>query len=126
MSSLYEKSCKPEHEVCPALGFQDVIVGVPVEIKPFAKVGKICTECVGKPVIDRSGKPCEGKHKEVCKFVISQKMRVEVPVIFGAKTEVGEAEIECKHHGLPCGIEKEKAILREYKNEEDMFRGMIG
>ena len=126
MSGSCEKSGKHDHEVCPALGFQDVEVCVPVEIKPFARIGKICTECVGKPIIDRSGKHCEGKPKEVCKFTISQKIRVEVPVIFGAKTEVGEAEIECKHHGFPCGIEKEEAVIREYKNEEDMFRGMIG
>lgn len=126
MSSPYEKSGKPEHEVCPALGFQDVVVGVPVEIKPFAKVGKVKTECVGKPIIDRSGKGCEGKHKEVCKFTINQKIRVEVPVIFGAKTEVGEAQIDCKHHGFPCGAVKEENVPRDYSIEEDMFRGMIG
>jgi hypothetical protein len=126
MPGSYEKPCKHEHEVCPALGFQDVEVCVPVEIKPFAKIGKICTECIGKPVIDRSGKHCEGRPREVCKFTISQKIRVEVPVIFGAKTEVGEAEIECKHHGFPCGIEKEEAVMEDYKTEEDMFRGMIG
>ena len=56
MSCPYEKSYKPEHEICPALGFQDVKVGVPVEIKPFAKVGKVKTECVGKPIIERDGK----------------------------------------------------------------------
>ncbi len=126
MSNLYEKQCKHDHDVCPALGFQDVVVGVPVEVRPFAKVGKVKTECIGKPVIDRSGKMCEGKHKEVCKFTISQKIRVEVPVIFGAKTEVGEAQIECKHHCLPCDAEKEEAVLREYKSGEEMFRGIIG
>ncbi len=126
MSCPYEKHCKPDHEVCPAVGYQDVVVGVPVEIKPFAKVGKIKTECIGKPVIDRGGKVCEGRHREICKFTVSQKIRVEVPVIFGAKAEVGEAQIECKHHGFPCVGEKEEPILREYKVEEEMFRGMIG
>lgn len=126
MSCPYEKSYKPEHEICPALGFQDVKVGVPVEIKPFAKVGKVKTECVGKPIIERDGKMCEGKPKETCKFTISQKIRVEVPVLFGAKTEVGEALIDCRHHKFPCEEPREAHELKEYKVEEESFSGMIG
>lgn len=99
MSCPYEDSYKPENEVCPAIGFQDVTVGVPVEIKPFAHVGKVTTECVGKPIIKRGTSSCEGKPGEVCRFTMSQKIRVEVPVVFGAKTKVGEAGINCRHHG---------------------------
>lgn len=123
-NSLYKPEYKPEHEVCPALGFQDVVVAVPVEIKPFAKVGKIKTDCIGKPIIERGVKHCEGKHHEVCRFTISQKIRVEVPVIFGAKTEVGETQIECKHHNHPCGMEKEPGS--HSCGEEELYRGMIG
>ena len=125
MSCPYEKPYTPEHEVCPALGFQDVVVGVPVEIKPFAKIGKVKTECVGKPIIKRGSTMCEGKSKETCKFTISQKVRVEVPVMFGAKTEIGEARIDCKHHGFPCGAEKEEKSL-EVPHEREFFSGMIG
>ena len=125
MSCPYEKPYKPEHEVCPALGFQDVVVGVPVEIKPFAKIGKVKTECVGKPIIKRGSTMCEGKSKETCKFTISQKVRVEVPVLFGAKTEIGEARIDCKHHGFPCGAEKEEKNF-EAPQERAFFSGMIG
>lgn len=102
MSLDYQKSYIHRPETCPTVGYQDVVVGVPVEIKPFADVGKIKAECMGKPVIARGTTACEGKPREVCKFTISQKIRVEVPVIFGAKTEVGQARIECKHHGHPC------------------------
>ncbi len=125
MSCPYEKPYKPEHEVCPSLGFQDVVVGVPVEIKPFAQIGKVKTECVGKPIIKRGSTMCEGKSKETCKFTISQKVRVEVPVMFGAKTEIGEARIDCKHHGFPCGAEKEEKTL-EAPHEREFFSGMIG
>lgn len=113
-------------EVCPALGYQDVSVGVPVEVKPFAKVGKIKTECISKPIIERGCKTPEGHIKEVCKFVISQKLRVEVPVMFGAKVEVGDARINCKHGGCPCEGSKENTSEDKYIGEEESFRGMIG
>ncbi len=74
----FEKHCKPHNkETCPVLGFQEVSVSVPVEIKPFAEVGMIKTECCGKPVIHR-GCHCEGKPRECCRFTISQKIRAEV------------------------------------------------
>jgi hypothetical protein len=38
---------------------------------------------------------CHGKNNDLCKFTISQKLRVEVPVIFGARAEVGEALVDC-------------------------------
>ena len=42
MSYNYENLDR--QEVCPALGYQDVNVGVPVEVKPYAKIGKIKTD----------------------------------------------------------------------------------
>lgn len=125
MSHSYEKPYKPECETCPALGFQDVVIGVPVEIKPFAKVGKVKTECIGKLDIHHGSEKCEGRPHQTCKFTVSQKMRVEVPVIFGAKTEVGEAHIDCKHHCSLCEHPKEREFSEEYSPEE-MFRGIIG
>lgn len=91
--------------VCPAVGIQEVNVCVPVEIKPFAKVSKVKTQCVGRPVLHRGTKTCDGHCGETCKFTVSQKMKIEVPVVFGARTEVGEAAIDC---GIcPCGDDHE-------------------
>ncbi len=123
----YSHESSQREEVCPALGYQDVSVGVPVEVKPFARIGKIKTECISKPIIERGAKMPEGHPKEVCKFVIIQKLRVEVPVVFGAKVEVGDARINCKHGGCPC--EKQKESVTENKcviDKEDSFRGIIG
>ena len=39
---------------------------------------------------------------DVCKFTISQKLRVEVPVIFGARAEVGKASVDCDY-AVNCG-----------------------
>ncbi len=97
----FEKPNNDICEVCPAIGIQEVNVCVPVEVKPFAEVSKIKTQCLGRPVIHRGTKSCEGRCGETCKFTVSQKIRIEVPVLFGAKTEVGEAAIDCGTR--PCG-----------------------
>lgn len=101
----YEKSYIPRPEMCPVMGTQDVLIGVPVEVKPFAEVGRVKSECIGKPIINRGSLICEGKPRETCKFTISQRMRIEVPVAFGAKTQVGQARVDCKcsdKHEEPC------------------------
>ncbi len=95
-------------ELCPTVGTVEVDVGVPVCVKAFAHVGKVKTECIGKAEIIPGSDCCKGKPDNVCKFVISQKIKVEIPVMFGAKTEVGEPSVDC---GCPkgeicCTIEK--------------------
>lgn len=94
------------NKACPVVEYKDVSVCVPVEVKPFADVGKIKTDCVGKPVVKCDCKECDGKVNETCKFTITQKLRVEVPVTFGAKTEVGKVYTDCKcdrHTEEDCG-----------------------
>lgn len=96
-------------EACSAVGVQDVVVCVPVTVRPFTEVGRIKTKCLGCAVVsDRPGY-CHGKKDEVCKFTISQKLRVEVPVAFGAKTEVGDTAVDCKcaENDDPCCKDKE-------------------
>ncbi len=104
----YEKSYIPRPEMCPVMGTQEVLIGVPVEVKPFAEVGRVKTKCIGGPIIKRGSLSCEGKPRETCKFTISQKMRIEVPVAFGAKTQVGQARVDCncsEESHEPCGGE---------------------
>lgn len=126
MSCPYEKPYRPEEETCPVLGFQDVMVGVPVEIKPFAQVGKVKTECMGKPIVRRGTTSCEGKPGQVCKFTVNQKIRVEVPVVFGAKTKVGEASIDCKHHGFPPESDIKPKSEHTYGAADEEFGAVVG
>lgn len=83
-------------EGCSAVGYQDVNVCIPVTIKPFGEVGNAKTKCLGKPVVKSGCDTCPGKSGGVCKFTISQKLRVEIPVIFGARAETGEASVDCE------------------------------
>lgn len=80
---------------CSAVGYQDVNVCIPVTIKPFGEAGNAKTQCLGKPVVTSGCDSCQGYPGGECKFTISQKLRVEVPVVFGARAEVGEASVDC-------------------------------
>lgn len=91
-----KEGCKKMDKAgCSATGYQDVNVCIPVTIKPFGEAGNAKTKCLGKAVVSAGCDHCPGKPGDVCKFTISQKLRVEVPVIFGARAEVGEASVEC-------------------------------
>lgn len=81
---------------CSAVGYQDVNVCVPITIKPFGEAGNAKTQCLGRAVVTAGCDKCKGKPGDECKFTISQKLRVEVPVVFGARAEIGEASIDCK------------------------------
>ncbi len=95
---------------CSTVGCQDVDVCIPITIKAFGEVGNIKTQCLGKSVISSGSDACLGKPGEVCKFTVSQKLHVEVPIIFGARAEAGEAIIDCgcieKTDG-PCQMNRE-------------------
>lgn len=93
---MYEGMCDERDKAgCSAVGYQDVDVCIPVTIKPFGEAGNAKTQCLGRPVVSAGCDLCQGKKDGVCKFTISQRLRVEVPVIFGARAEVGEATVEC-------------------------------
>ena len=84
---------------------QDVCVCVPVTIEPVVKVGDARVRRIGKVEVS-SDCDCKGCNDTTCKFVISQKLRVEVPVDFDAKACPGEAYVncdcDCKHDYDDC------------------------
>ncbi len=98
--AMFSEMGKPGHGErdqtgCSAVGFQEVNVCVPVTIKPFGEIGNAKTKCLGNAVVKAGCDDCPGKPGEVCKFTISQKLQVEVPVIFGARAEKGETSVDC-------------------------------
>lgn len=95
MSDINNEPIVTKSDSCPTIGYQEVSVCVPVEVKPYAEIGEIETICLGESIVV-SGGECKGKPKDsTCKFTITQKIQVAVPVTFGAETEVGEAGIDC-------------------------------
>lgn len=81
---------------CPAVGYRDVNVCVPVTIKAFGEVGNVKTHCLGESsVLTEEETACPENTSESCSFTICQRMRVEIPVIFGARAEIGDATVNC-------------------------------
>lgn len=79
---------------CPTMGYQKISVCVPVTVKPFAHAGDATIKCCGKPVVVSGESCCRGKKDDVCTFTISQTLCVEVPVTFGAQTNVGGTYVD--------------------------------
>lgn len=102
----FEMGKEMENAGCSATGYQDVNVCIPITIKPFGEVGNAKTQCIGKAIVSSECDHCPGKPGGVCKFTISQRLRVEVPVIFGARAETGEAFLDCESDDeiCPCDL----------------------
>lgn len=93
---MFKHDCEGKNDVgCSAVGYQEVNVSIPVTIKPFGEAGNAKTQCIGGPVITAGISEFHGTPGGECKFTISQKLRVEVPVVFGARAEVGDASVRC-------------------------------
>lgn len=64
-------------------------------IKPYGQVGNAKVQCLGQPVVRSGCENCPGTVDGVCQFTISQKLKVQVPVFFGARAEAGKAIVDC-------------------------------
>ncbi len=82
-----------EVTTCPTVTSYEATACVPVVICPFANPGTITVECAGEPVIQNCCDQCYGTANGCCEFTISQSMRVDVPVIFGANVQIGETYV---------------------------------
>ena len=87
---------------CSSVSYQDVNVHVPVTIHAYAKIGRTRTQCMGRTVILSGGCPHQDNSDNGYHFTISQDLRVEIPVTFGANVDAGEASV----------------ISENYENEE--------
>ena len=95
-------------EVCPSKTEKCVIIGVPVAIRGFAKVGEIVSVCCGPAEVLPGAEIFDANPDAVHKFVVSQKIKVDIPITFGAITEVGKPDVdfddsECRNCGGGCG-----------------------
>ncbi|MFI3175937.1 MAG: hypothetical protein R3Y67_00415 [Eubacteriales bacterium] len=88
-----EKKLKCEI-ACKEKFYQSSELSVPVKIRPFAQIGRITTACYGAPVIT-PGSDCQGDCDQVCEFVITQKLCVELPIRFGADVKTKAPRVQC-------------------------------
>jgi|GEM_PF-1481680 len=81
---------------CAAVGYREIELCVPVSVKPFADTDGAKVRCCGDPIIvSGDDDRCRGIPGITCDFNIVQRICVEVPVVFGAESEAGEARVVC-------------------------------
>jgi hypothetical protein len=78
-------------EDCSKTGYEVAEVSVPVEVLPVTKVGEVETDCCGEPHVSCECDPCTN----TCKIVITQRIKIKIPVKIGIKTFTGESQICC-------------------------------
>ncbi len=86
-----------EDQTCPAVGYQNVSVCVPVTVTPFAQTGKTSTKCCGTATVTPGQNTCQGTRNGACVFTISQNLCVAIPVKFGATAQVGDTFVNCNN-----------------------------
>ena len=76
---------------CPTTVNETVCIAAAVDIRPQVTVGDIHTFCSGDPFFGT----CPGVPVDHCSFVVSQRICVQVPLLFHASAEVTPTGIVC-------------------------------
>lgn len=85
--------CKTS-ENCEVFGYQRANICVPVTVRPIVSTQQPITKCCEMPVVF-TGLCQNGILNGTCTFSITQEICVEVPVDFGAQTQVGTPFNSC-------------------------------
>lgn len=78
---------------CPTNAFEEMNVTLPVTVHAYANVGNVLLSCMGPSVVTRNSDDTPGYHGATSKFTISQRLRVDIPVVFGADADIGEEHV---------------------------------
>lgn len=95
MPEDFEEKMPQKTQTCPAVGVQTANVCLPVKVSPFSVTGPARVHCCGEPLVLPHNDHCHGKPNGTCEFTISQKIKVEIPVEFGATVHVGDTFVDC-------------------------------
>lgn len=72
-------------------------VTLPVELVPSTHVGPVTTNCIGEPNVRCEANPCAN----TVRIVISQRLKVTIPVTIRVHAVPGAGQINCG----PCGCD---------------------
>lgn len=82
------KTCKKNvHELADIL--------LPIKLEPETTIGEIITECCGEPSIICKNN-CDCHNNNYCELVITQTIRITIPIEYGVNTYTGKSNIKCK------------------------------
>lgn len=83
--------CGCNNQGCTKVGIQNANVSTPIDVTPNVKIGEIETEYLGCPEVSCT-ESCGGK---TGKIVITQNIRMKIPIQYNVITSVGESSIDC-------------------------------
>ena len=128
------------HTTCTSKAYQKAKVSVPIAVKPFSEAGPARTYCNSKPVLkevrcndrfhrydfcddtkDFEGYGCGDKSgEEVCYFIFTQEICIEVPIRFGAVAHADQAWVECREaSNQPCPDQELNNCGTEDQDEDE-------
>lgn len=82
-------------QACQGVGSQLATVCLPVSIHPYAVTGPAVVSCCGEMMLTPWCDRCRGKVNGCCEFTITQTIKIDIPVEFGATVKVGDTFVEC-------------------------------
>ena len=78
----------------PVVGTQKAKVSVPITISPYAFAYPAKVVCFGEPTITCNLR-AKGKPNGMCNLTITQTLKIDVPVEFGAQVKYGNTYVDC-------------------------------
>ena len=113
----------PTVDNCATVVHENVCVQGTVTITPKIETHDIRTFCIGNPIIGE----CVGNLQESCSFAVSQKICVQIPLVFSAETSVTPNGIVCGTPGtdLCTGSSACTHTIGFYKNHPDVTNALI-
>ncbi|MGO5053510.1 hypothetical protein ACTQ6A_13550 [Lachnospiraceae bacterium LCP25S3_G4] len=82
-------------QACSGVGSQLATICLPVSVTPYAITGPASFHCCGDMIITPACNECCGKENGSCDFTITQTIKIDIPVEFGASVKIGDTFIEC-------------------------------
>ena len=117
MSTDYEKHDRYHLDGgCPSFVTDEMDVSVPITIRAKAEVRDVELCCLGDTHIIKHHEHHE--HHEEFKFTIHRKLKIEIPCIFSAEADVGEARVRFEEPKVKDGPHK-KCKHREDEDDDD-------
>ena len=117
MSNGYEKRAKYiMDDGCPTNVFEEVNVAVPVTVGAKADIGDVKLKCMGTCIFERTSDDPPGHPGAKSKFTVSQKLRVDIPIMFNVDAEIGEGHVD---FDLDCGNHGNCKCKHHHKDDDD-------
>lgn len=86
---------------CPVNANEELDITVPVTVQASSDIGDVVIRCMNS-TINRNTNYAPGDPNAISKFTVSQRIHVDIPLIFNADIGVGDGYVEFLSSNNPC------------------------